>query len=115
MTGPQRTFLYVSCSAGDSISRTSKSVVARDVVRRVTRGTLTEDSLLDARRHNYLAALSEAAGLFGLAWVDISTGGFFVETLEEVGLAAALARLEANELLLPERLKPTRYSSSCCS
>ncbi len=84
--------------------RGSKSVVARDVVRRVTRGTLTEDSLLDARRHNYLAALSEAAGAFGLAWVDISTGGFFVETLEEAGLAAALARLEPNELLLPERL-----------
>jgi len=84
--------------------RGSKSVVARDVVRRVTRGTLTEDSLLDARRHNYLAALSEAAGQYGLAWVDISTGGFFVETLEEIGLAAALARLEPNELLLPERL-----------
>jgi len=84
--------------------RGSKAVVARDVVRRVTRGTLTEDSLLDARRHNYLAALAEAAGEYGLAWVDISTGELFVETLEEAGLAAALARLEPNELLLPERL-----------
>ncbi len=84
--------------------RGAKSVVARDVVRRVTRGTLTEDSLLDSRRYNYLAAVSEAAGEFGLAWVDISTGALYVETLEEIGLAAALARLAPNELLLPERL-----------
>ena len=84
--------------------RGSKTVVARDVVRRVTRGTLTEDSLLDARRHNYLAALTETAGEYGLAWVDISTGALFVETLEEAGLPAALARLGPNELLLPERL-----------
>ena len=76
--------------------RGSKSVVARDVVRRVTRGTLTEDSLLDARQHNYLAALSEVAGEYGLAWVDISTGAFTVQTLGEIGLAAALARLQAN-------------------
>ena len=84
--------------------RGAKSVVARDVVRRVTRGTLTEDSLLDARQHNYLAALAEIAGEYGLAWVDISTGAFTVQTLAESGLAAALARLAPKELLLPERL-----------
>ncbi len=84
--------------------RGAKSVVARDVVRRVTRGTLTEDSLLDVRQHNFLAALSEVAGEYGLAWVDISTGAFTVQTLPETGLAAALARLHANEVLLPERL-----------
>src|SRR5580693_4536599 len=37
--------------------RGSKSVVRRDVVRLVTSGTLTEDSLLDARRNNFLLAL----------------------------------------------------------
>jgi DNA mismatch repair protein MutS len=84
--------------------RGAKSVVARAVVRRVTRGTLTEDSLLDAGRHNYLAALAEAAGEYGLAWCDISTGALYVETLAETGLAAALARLAPNELLLPDRL-----------
>src|SRR5579871_353547 len=40
--------------------RGSKSVVERAVVRIITPGTLTEDALLDARRHNYLAALAEA-------------------------------------------------------
>src|SRR6478752_1314811 len=40
--------------------RGAKSVVARDVTRLITAGTLTEDSLLDARRNNYLVALARA-------------------------------------------------------
>ncbi len=40
--------------------RGGKSVVRRDVVRLVTPGTLTEDSLLDARRNNYLLALARS-------------------------------------------------------
>src|SRR5436853_4305854 len=59
--------------------RGSKSVVRRDVVRLVTPGTLTEDTLLDARRNNYLVAIVRApaseldqARRFALAWIDIS-------------------------------------------
>src|ERR1700756_440744 len=52
--------------------RGNKSVVRRDVIRLVTPGTLTEDTLLDARRHNYLLALrrarsSSGGDRFGLA------------------------------------------------
>ncbi|NMA97325.1 MAG: DNA mismatch repair protein MutS, partial [Phyllobacteriaceae bacterium] len=54
--------------------RGSKSVVRRDVVRLVTPGTLTEESLLEARRHNYLAAFAQVREEGALAWVDISTG-----------------------------------------
>src|SRR5690606_25083325 len=68
--------------------RGSKSVVRRDVVRLVTPGTLTEDELLDARRHNYLAALGEAGGALGLAWLDISTGDFFAEETTAAALPA---------------------------
>jgi DNA mismatch repair protein MutS len=84
--------------------RGSKAVVKRDVIRVVTPGTLTEDTLLDARRHNYLAALADAAGALGLAWLDISTGDFQLQPVERRDLAAALARLSPGELLLPERL-----------
>jgi DNA mismatch repair protein MutS len=84
--------------------RGAKSVVARDVVRVVTPGTLTEEALLDADRHNYLAALGEAQGALGLAWLDISSGEFFVQPVDAAALPAALARIEPNELLLPERL-----------
>ena len=84
--------------------RGNRGPVKRDIVRVVTPGTITEDGLLDARRHNYLAALVEIAGLFGLATVDVSTGEFAVEAPAASGLAAALARIDPSELLLPERL-----------
>ncbi len=84
--------------------RGSKSVVRRDVIRVVTKGTLTEDSLLDARRNNFLAALAEAGGALGMAWLDISTGAFRTQALAFESLAPALARIEPGEILIPERL-----------
>jgi DNA mismatch repair protein MutS len=84
--------------------RGSKSVVRRDVVRVVTPGTLTEDGLLEARSHNYLCALADAAGTLGLSWVDISTGQFRCQSIERKALPAALARLDPTEILLPDRL-----------
>jgi DNA mismatch repair protein MutS len=84
--------------------RGSKSVVKREVIRIVTPGTITEDELLESRRNNYLAALADAGGSLGLAWLEISTGDFAVEPLEKAELPAALARVSPKELLLPERL-----------
>jgi DNA mismatch repair protein MutS len=84
--------------------RGGKSVVARDVVRVITAGTITEDTLLDARAHNYLTAVAEAQGALGLAWVDVSTGDLAMQRIEPHSLAAALARLSPTELLLPDRL-----------
>ncbi len=84
--------------------RGAKSVVARDVVRLVTPGTLTEDSLLDARSNNFLASLARAEGRLALAWLDISTGEFCVGLTGFAQLQADLARLDPGELLLPERL-----------
>jgi len=84
--------------------RGNKAVVRRDVMRVVTAGTLTEDTLLDARRHNYLAACAEATGGLGLAWIDISTGEFTLQPVEPRHLPAALARLDAGEILVSERL-----------
>nr|WP_313978098.1 hypothetical protein [Iodidimonas nitroreducens] len=56
--------------------RGAKSVVAREVVRLVTPGTLTEDTLLDARRHNYLAVLVAVGNNMAVAYADMSTGSF---------------------------------------
>jgi len=82
--------------------RGSKSVVRREVVRLVTPGTLTEDSLLEARRHNFLAAFAEMRGEAALAWVDISTGAFRVAECPPVRLGPELARLGPREVLLNE-------------
>jgi len=84
--------------------RGAKSVVERAVVRVITPGTLTEDSLLDARSHNYLAAVAEAQGELALAWLDLSTADFATQPLQPAQLAAALARLAPGELLVPDRL-----------
>jgi len=84
--------------------RGSKAVVRREVMRVVTPGTLTEDTLLDARRHNYLACLARARDDFGLAWIDVSTGAMATQPLSEPELDAALARIDAGELLVPESL-----------
>ncbi len=91
--------------------RGTKGPVRRAVVRVVTAGTLTEEGLLDARRHNYLAGLAEAAGEIGLAWLDLSTGAFALMPTSEPALPGDLARLAPGEILLPERLlaRPALY------
>lgn len=89
-------------SPAEAKKRGYKSVVKRDVVRLVTPGTLTEESLLDARRHNYLAAFAEVRDQAALAWVDISTGSFQVMPMSTVRLGPELARLSPSELLVSE-------------
>ena len=84
--------------------RAGKTLVRREVVRVVTAGTLTEDTLLDARRPNYLAALGEAAGATGLAWLDVSTGTLHTQVVARDDLPAALARLEPSEILTSDTL-----------
>ena len=75
-------------------------MVRREVVRLVTPGTLTEDSLLDARRHNYLAAFHVVRDQGALAWVDISTGAFHVMPCAGAKLGPELARLTPREVIV---------------
>ena len=90
--------------------RGGKSVVRRNVTRLVTPGTLTEDSLLDPRRNNYLLAIARARvssgddSRFALAWVDISTGEFRLAECDRAGLAAAIARVEPGEIIVSDAL-----------
>jgi DNA mismatch repair protein MutS len=90
-------------------ARGNKSVVRRDVVRLVTPGTLTEDTLLDARTNNYLLAIARARSSaggdrFGLAWIDISTSEFVVTECAAGELAATLARINPNEAIVADAL-----------
>src|SRR5882757_6033919 len=90
-------------------ARGNKSVVRRDVVRLVTPGTLTEDTLLDARANNYLLAIARAKGSagadrIGLAWIDISTSEFIVTECATGELAATLARINPNEAIVTDAL-----------
>src|SRR6185437_4471406 len=85
--------------------RWPKAVVRRDVVRLVTPGTLTEETLLDARAHNFLTALFRAPEREGsepgyaLASLDISTGELIASSVRLSDLAGELARLKPGEVL----------------
>ena len=82
----------------------SKALVARDIVRFVTAGTLTEEALLEGRSANRLAALAEVGseGLVAIAAADISTGRFEVVAVRREAVDAELARLAPSELLISE-------------
>ena len=90
-------------------ARGNKSVVRRDVVRLVTPGTLTEDTLLDARANNYLLAIARLRGAagadrLGLAWIDISTSEFIVTECAMGELAATLSRINPNEIIVTDAM-----------
>lgn len=83
--------------------RKTKGPLARDVIRVVTPGTLTEEQLLEAGQNNFLTALVPTKeGLIGLASIDISTGDCFAESTSLALLETVLARLRPGEILLPE-------------
>ncbi len=82
--------------------RGSKSIVRREVVRVVTPGTITEDSLLESRAANILAALAFSGEGAALAWADVSTGAFTVRPVKVAALGEELAALRPAELLMVE-------------
>ena len=91
--------------------RGAKSVVKRDVVRLVTPGTLTEDTLLDAKRNNFLLSVVrsrsssvEDAPVLALSWIDISTGEFRIGECDAALLSAEIARLEPSEIIVSDAL-----------
>ncbi len=85
----------------------SKALVTREAVRIVTQGTLTEDHLLDARQSNYICAIAEIGGMYGLAWLELSTGNFHVESSSAKDLRSILERIDASEIIAAESLIDT--------
>ena len=80
----------------------SRGIVDREVVRVVTPGTVIEDSILDRKANNYLAAAVTEGDRAGLAYVDITTSEFATSEFPTSHLAVELAGLEAAELLVAE-------------
>ena len=78
-------------------------LIERRVTRIITPGTLVEPQLLDARRGNWIVALTKGPGGFALAALEPSTGGFYVfESMGSEGILAELGRLTPAEAILPE-------------
>ena len=82
--------------------KTAKGLVKRDVVRIVSPGTLTDETMLDPRTANYLAAIVEVRGKLGLAWVELSTGRFSLTGVSRTELLDEIARLNPAEAIVSE-------------
>ena len=86
---------------GDPAS--SKGLVERKVTRIVTPGTVTENELLDYGRDNFLLAICQASQSAGLAYIDLSSGRFILQTCEGLQeLSSEIDRIQPAEILLPE-------------
>lgn len=96
--------------AGESVAiceqigdpKSSKGPVERRVVRIVTPGTLTDDSLLERKRDAPILALAPGRDGLGLAWLTLSSGRFAAKPVQADALAGELIRLAPSEILLPE-------------
>ncbi len=88
--------------------RGHKAVVNREVVRIVTPGTLTEEHLLDSKKHNFLALICDdettKTKRLSFAVIDISTGEFYVESCDYEQLSTLISRSNPSEMVIPERI-----------
>jgi DNA mismatch repair protein MutS len=92
-------------------ARGSKGPLARAVVRLVTPGTLTEDSLLEAGQANFLATIAVLGEALAVSWLDISTGQFETQICDAGGLASLLGRIEPSEILAPDGVELGAYAA----
>jgi DNA mismatch repair protein MutS len=97
----------VDKSYKDKNTKNYKKLLHREVVRILTPGTLTEDTFLNSRENSFLMSVfktrSKKDNLY-LSYLDISTGSFFLEKTDSIGLSSSLSRFSPKEVLLPERL-----------
>ena len=88
--------------------RGAKSVVKREIVRLITPGTLTESSMLDEKKNNYICSLNKDGNTLAFAWIDLSTGLFNVQSFdlkknpENYVLSSTLTRISAAEILISD-------------
>ena len=91
-------------SPAEAKKRGSKALVERAIIRVVTAGTLTEESLLDSRAANWLVAVARVGDRLGIAAADVSTGRFELSSIVPAALDAELARLGPAEIIAAESL-----------
>jgi DNA mismatch repair protein MutS len=89
----------------EASARSAKGPLKRAVVRLITPGTLTEDSLLESAQQNFLLALAPVENVVGAAWLDMSTGVFETASVAPEKLPALLGRLDPAEIVAPDMLE----------
>ncbi len=104
--------LKVAISEQIEDPRQAKGIVRRQITRVITPGTLTDESLLKGSEDNWLAAVCPAGGgQIGLAWVELASGRFLTQVLDEQSAIDELVRLRPAELLIGEEVLTGRCKS----
>ncbi len=80
--------------------RGHNSVVKREVTRLITPGTITEDTLLDHKTNNFLMSVIKEEEKISSAWIDISTGDFFVSSLENNNINDFINKIQPSEIII---------------
>ncbi len=111
-------YLYKMVKAGYKVAiceqvedpKLAKGLVKREVIRVITPGTVIDPKALERKANNYLAAINRTQKRYGLAYVDVSTGEFFVTELEtEARLLSEISRLFPAECLFPEGFEESEF------
>ena len=114
-------YLAKLIKAGESVAiceqvgdpATSKGPVAREVVRILTPGTLTDDNLLENQRDSIVTAIFAADDRFGIASINVASGRFSIQEVQnENALLAEIARINPAEILIAEN---ATFSFSCAT
>ena len=91
----------------------AKGIVKRDVVKIITPGTITELTMLDDKKNNYIASLVYDMKRCAIAFCDVSTGEFLVSTM--IGMDVnqkiqnEIARIAPSEIVLGKNNKNSKY------
>ena len=102
-----------------SLPKGGKGIATRDVVEIITPGTVVDESYLDKRSNNYLAAIGRIKKEMVFSYVDLSTGEFWATSFngdhQEDFVRKEIGRLNPREILLQESLMETAYFRSLAS
>jgi len=95
--------------------REAKGIVKREVVRIITPGLVIDAENLEAKENNFLAGIAVRGSLFGLAFIDISTGDFWVTESEDRDffLDEAIGH-GFREIVLEENLRGGSFQKALC-
>ncbi len=89
--------------------RYAKGIVKRDVVKIVTPGTITDLSMLDEKRNNYIATVIIQKKECAISFCDISTGEFFISSINGLDITTKImneiSRISPSELIVEESSK----------
>ena len=90
----------------EQLETSSKGLMDREVVRLITPGMIIEDHLLDHKSNNYIMAVAIKDGLYGLAFMDLSTASFRVTEADQMDeVLNEILTLNPSEILVPEIFK----------